>query len=102
MGWTPGYGPILPAAGARRKVQWPHLSPRRRPGYDAPVGGSRSCTMTPDEWRTCARPLPMLVFLHQRLTERQQRLFAAACCRRVWHLLEDERSRAAVEATEAY
>jgi hypothetical protein len=37
-----------------------------------------------------------------KLSERQLRLFACGCCRGVWHLLADPRSRGAVDLAERY
>lgn len=58
--------------------------------------------MTEAEWLACEKPLPMLEFLHDTASERKLRLFACACCRRVWPLLTDKRSRKAVEAAEQF
>ena len=43
--------------------------------------------MTENEWQTCTDPTPMLHFLRGRVNERKVRLFACACCRRIWYHL---------------
>jgi hypothetical protein len=57
--------------------------------------------MTESEWLTCADPEPMLAFLRGRAGARKLRLFAVACSRRAWHLL-DGPGRAAVEVAERF
>jgi hypothetical protein len=58
--------------------------------------------MTEAEWLACEDPERLLVFLRGTARERKLRLFACACCRRVWHLLTDADSRAAAEAAERF
>jgi hypothetical protein len=60
--------------------------------------------MTEREWAECTDSNEMLAYLLQsgRASDRKQRLFTVACYRRVWHLLTDERSRAAVELSERH
>jgi hypothetical protein len=52
-------------------------------------------------WKEESDPQKLLALLHN-ASERKQRLFAAACCRHGWHLLEDERSRQAVRVAERF
>jgi hypothetical protein len=44
----------------------------------------------------------MLWYYGLAMNPRKRRLFAAACCRRIWTLLEDPRLRAGVEAAELF
>jgi hypothetical protein len=59
-------------------------------------------TVNEAEWNACTDPDALLGFLRERISRRKVRLFAVACCRRIWHLLEDDRSRHAVLTSERY
>src|SRR5262245_34824521 len=58
--------------------------------------------MTEVEWLACTNPEPMLEFLRGKATDRKVRLFAVACCRRVWPSLEHEEFREAVRKAESF
>jgi hypothetical protein len=73
--------------------------------------------MTQSQWFSSTDPHEMLKFLKEmrprgllswmglrkgKVSARKLQLFACACCRRIWPLLADERSRKAVEITELY
>jgi hypothetical protein len=58
--------------------------------------------MDDDAWLAGSDPDAMLAAVLPTASERRLRLFGCACCRRVWHLLRDRRSRQAVEAAERF
>lgn len=58
--------------------------------------------MTEAEWLACDDPIAMLDAVWRNVSARKLRHFAVACCRDLWPLLTDERSRAAVEIAERY
>jgi hypothetical protein len=58
--------------------------------------------MTEAEWQTTIHPTLMLDLLRETGSDRKLRLFACACVRAGWHLLQDDRSREAVEIAERH
>jgi hypothetical protein len=61
--------------------------------------------MTEQEWAKCRSPALLLKALRygkkeQRPSPRKLQLFCCACCRRIWHLVTDERLRRAVDVAE--
>jgi hypothetical protein len=58
--------------------------------------------MTEEEWLVGTEPKAMLELLVAKVSDRKLRLFACACCRRIWSLILDERWRTAVKFAEDY
>jgi hypothetical protein len=65
--------------------------------------------MTEAEWKASSDPLAMLNLLHEtgkyesgKATDRRVRLWACGFCRHLWHLLEYDDSRRAVETAERF
>jgi hypothetical protein len=58
--------------------------------------------MTEAEWLASKDPEKMLLAIRDSVSERKMRLFALACCRRIWDRITDPRCRAAVEFAERF
>src|SRR5579863_6673072 len=58
--------------------------------------------MTEADWLSCPDPTPMLEYLRGRASDRKLRLFAVACCRRLWDLFPSDLNRQAVQAIEEH
>src|SRR5262249_53899220 len=54
------------------------------------------------KWLSCANQAPLLKFLFGKASARKLRLFACACCRRIWHSLPHAANRDLVAAFEDY
>ncbi len=57
---------------------------------------------TEEDWLTGTDPRAMLTFVANQKSVRPTRLFAVACCRRIWASMPDQRSRNAVEVSERF
>jgi hypothetical protein len=60
--------------------------------------------MTESDWITATNPQEMLEFLRNsgKASERKLRLFAVACCRRIWHLIPVREAKACLDVAERY
>ena len=60
--------------------------------------------MTEAQWNRCKDPQTMLAFLigSGNTSERKLRLFAVACCRRIWPLIRNPKHKIVIEAAERY
>src|SRR5437660_343132 len=58
--------------------------------------------MTKHEWAVSDCPYTMFQFIRREASKRKLRLFAVACCRRIWLLLPEECCRKAIEVSEWY
>jgi hypothetical protein len=58
--------------------------------------------MTEAEWLACPHPDPLLQYLRGRTTDRNLRLWACSCVRRIWHLIPLELGRCAVAVNERF
>jgi hypothetical protein len=106
----PSLADVLEQAGCRDRAVLEHCrgaGPHTRGCWvlDALLGREtavRRGLVTDTDWRTCVDPTPLLYFLRDKGSARKWRLFAVACCRRIGHLIADERSRRAVEVAARY
>jgi hypothetical protein len=58
--------------------------------------------VTEGEWLGCTDPAAMLNFIQDRASDRKLRLFAVACCHRIWDSISEWCCRQAVTVSERY
>ena len=58
--------------------------------------------MTPKQWAKSTNPQTMLKCLGKRVSDRKLRLFACACCRRVWHIAKSQKLKQALPLVEGF
>lgn len=58
--------------------------------------------MTEQDWLTYPGFYAMFEYVRPSMSDRKLRLFGCACCRRIFHLMTDERSRRAVDVSERF
>jgi hypothetical protein len=58
--------------------------------------------MSESDWLACKNPGKMLLLSIRKTTDRKMRLFAATCCRLLWHMFRDDRSRKVIEVAERF
>jgi hypothetical protein len=58
--------------------------------------------MTEGEWLECTNSWHLRRSIRDRISDRKEKLYEVACCRRIWHLLTHEASRKAVEMAEQF
>ena len=63
---------------------------------------SRKPSLTERQWRASKDPERLLAFLGTRCDSRKRRLFACACCRRIWNWIEGTPAATAVEVAERF
>jgi hypothetical protein len=56
--------------------------------------------MNESQWPAGDGPFPLIQVFESQISDRQRLLFCVGCCRRVWHLLTDDRLRHLVELAE--
>jgi hypothetical protein len=62
----------------------------------------REISRTEPEWLACTEPDKILSFDPTKAISRKARLFAVACCRRIWNLLPEFANRWEVDVAEAF
>jgi hypothetical protein len=62
----------------------------------------RGSSLTMAAWLACTNPIELLHSRQGRSSARKLRLFACACCRRIWPLLEEGSGQQAVRTSERY